>query len=76
MAAAAGSLATLRVALADGILPKRLTALLTCSREEELNINLQLLEVLLAEQLKGLQHDLISLCLSAPANRVVCPARR
>jgi len=58
LAAAAGSLATLRVALSDGILPKRLAALLACSREEEPDINLQLFEVPLAELLKGLQHDL------------------
>ncbi|MBA6134220.1 MULTISPECIES: LysR family transcriptional regulator [Pseudomonas] len=54
LAAAAGSLATLHVALSDGILPKRLA----CSREEEPDINLQLFEVPLAEQLKGLQHNL------------------
>ncbi|MFA7895602.1 hypothetical protein [Pseudomonas putida] len=35
LAAATGSLATLRVALADGILPKRLAAFLDYSREEE-----------------------------------------
>lgn len=58
LAAAAGSLATLRVALSDGILPKRLWPLLASSREEEPDINLQLFEVPLAEQLKGLQHDL------------------
>nr|WP_269807659.1 LysR family transcriptional regulator [Pseudomonas sp. NMI795_08] len=58
LAAAAGSLATLRIALSDGILPKRLAALLACCREEEPDINLQLFEVPLAEQLKGLQHNL------------------
>jgi len=44
LAAAAGSPATLRIALSDGILPKRLAALLACSREEEPDINLQLFE--------------------------------
>jgi DNA-binding transcriptional LysR family regulator len=58
LAAAAGSRATLRVALSDGILPKRLAALLACCREEEPDIHLQLSEVPLAEQLKGLQHNL------------------
>ncbi|WP_313644435.1 LysR family transcriptional regulator [Pseudomonas sp.] len=58
LAAAAGSLATLRIALSDGILPKRLAALLACCREEEPDLNLQLSEVPLAEQLKGLQHNL------------------
>jgi DNA-binding transcriptional LysR family regulator len=58
LAAAAGSRATLRIALSDGILPKRLAALLACCREEEPDINLQLFEVPLAEQLKGLQHNL------------------
>ncbi|WP_276534050.1 LysR family transcriptional regulator [Pseudomonas kermanshahensis] len=57
-AAAAGSLATLRIALSDGILPKRLAALLACCREEEPDIHLQLCEVPLAEQFKGLQHNL------------------
>lgn len=58
LAAAAGSLSTLRIALSDGILPKRLAALLACCREEEPDINLQLSEVPLDEQLKGLQHNL------------------
>lgn len=58
LAAAAGSRATLRIALSDGILPKRLAALLACCREEEPDIHLQLCEVPLAEQLKGLQHNL------------------
>lgn len=58
LAAAAGSRATLRIALSDGILPKRLAALLACCREEEPDIHLQLCEVPLGEQLKGLQHNL------------------
>lgn len=58
LAAAAGSFATLRIAISDGILPKRMAALLAYCREEEPDISLQLCEVPLAEQLKGLQHDL------------------
>lgn len=53
LAAAADSLATLCVALSDGILPKRLAALLACGREEEHDINLQLFEAPLAEQPKA-----------------------
>ncbi len=58
LAAAAGSLATMCVALSDGILPKRLAALLASSREERARLNLQLFDVPLAEQLNGLQHNL------------------
>nr|WP_256590592.1 hypothetical protein [Pseudomonas sp. LB-090624] len=77
LAAAAGSLATLRVALSDGILPKRLAALLACSREEELNIKLQLFEVPLTEQLKGLQQNLFDVGVAcAPGEPTVCPAKR
>lgn len=42
LAAAAGSRDTLRVALSDGILPKRLAALLASCHEEKPDINLQL----------------------------------
>ena len=72
LAAAAGSLATLHVALSDGILPKRLA----CSREEEPDINLQLFEVPLAEQLKGLQHNLFDVGFAcAPGLVVALPPR-
>ncbi|MBT2375399.1 LysR family transcriptional regulator [Pseudomonas fluorescens] len=58
LAAAAGSRATLRIALSDGIVPKRLAALLACCREEEPDTHLQLFEVPLAEQIRGLRVNL------------------
>lgn len=57
-AAAAGFHDQLRVALADGITPPRLTAVLAQCREEEPEVDIRLFEVPLAQQLKGLHDDL------------------
>lgn len=71
LAASSGFRQSLRIALSDGILPQRLAALLACCREEEPDIDIRLFEVPLAEQLKGLQHDLFDVgfaCASGDAH--------
>ena len=57
-AAAAGYRGTLRIALSDGVLPPRLTAILARCREEEPEVEVRLFEVSLSQQLKGLREDL------------------
>lgn len=57
-AAAAGYHGTLRIALSDGILPRRLSALLARCRLEEPDVEIRLFEVRLSQQIKGLQNDL------------------
>ncbi|WP_285374202.1 LysR substrate-binding domain-containing protein [Pseudomonas sp. lyk4-TYG-107] len=54
-AAVAGYHGTLRIALSDGVLPQRLSALLARSREEEPEVEIRLYEVSLSQQLKGLR---------------------
>jgi DNA-binding transcriptional LysR family regulator len=48
----------LRIALSDGIVQPRLSALLALYREEELEADIRLFEVPLGQQLKGLRDDL------------------
>lgn len=57
-AAAAGYRGSLRIALSDGVLPQRLTAVLARCREEEPDVEIRLFEVSLSQQLKGLREDL------------------
>lgn len=57
-AAAAGYRGTLRIALSDGVIPQRLSAVLARCREEEPEVEIRLFEVSLSEQLKGLREDL------------------
>ncbi|MBN9340202.1 MAG: D-alanyl-D-alanine endopeptidase [Comamonadaceae bacterium SCN 68-20] len=57
-AAANGFHGQLRIALSDGITPSRLPALLARFREEDPEIEIRLLEVPLAQQIKGLHDDL------------------
>lgn len=57
-AAANGFHAQLRIALSDGITPSRLPSLLALCREEEPEVEIRLFEVLLSQQIKGLNDDL------------------
>lgn len=57
-AAASGYRGTLRIALSDGIVPQRLSALLARSRLEEPEVEIRLFEVPLSQQVKGLRSDL------------------
>ncbi|MEX0166091.1 LysR family transcriptional regulator [Pseudomonas brassicacearum] len=57
-AAAAGYRGTLRIALSDGVLPQRLSAVLARCREEEPEVEIRLFEVSLSQQLRGLREDL------------------
>ncbi len=57
-ATASGYTDRLRIAVSDGILPRRLTALLARSRIEEPELEIRIFEVRLADQLKGLRDDL------------------
>jgi len=56
-AAAAGYRGFLRVALSDGVLPQRLSAILAQCREEEPEVEIRLFEVSLSQQLRGLRED-------------------
>lgn len=56
-AAAAGYRGTLRIALSDGVLPQRLSAVLARCREEEPEVEIRLFEVPLYQQLRGLRED-------------------
>lgn len=56
-AAVAGYRRTLRIALSDGVLPQRLSALLARCREEEPEMEIRLYEVSLSQQLRGLRED-------------------
>ncbi|SAL09655.1 LysR family transcriptional regulator [Caballeronia sordidicola] len=57
-AAANGFNGVLRVALSDGITPPRFSSFLALCRQEEPEIEIRLSEVPLAEQIKGLHHDI------------------
>ncbi|TPG90345.1 LysR family transcriptional regulator [Pseudomonas caspiana] len=57
-AAASGYRGSIRIALSDGVLPQRLTAILARCREEEPEVELRFFEVSLYQQLKGLREDL------------------
>ncbi len=57
-AATMGSQGTLRIALADGIGPARLSALLALCREEAPDVRIQLFETPLAQLVSGLNADL------------------
>ncbi|WP_030132216.1 LysR family transcriptional regulator [Pseudomonas sp. QTF5] len=57
-AAVAGYRGSLRIALSDGVLPQRLSAILAQSREEEPEVEIRLYEVSLSQQLKGLRENL------------------
>ncbi len=57
-AAANGFHGQLRIALSDGVTPSRLPALLARCREEDPETGIRLLEVSLAQQIKGLHDDL------------------
>lgn len=57
-AAAAGYRGSIRIALSDGVLPQRLSAILARCRTEEPEVEIRLHEVSLAQQLKGLCEDL------------------
>ncbi|UQP97332.1 LysR family transcriptional regulator [Xanthomonas arboricola pv. juglandis] len=57
-AAATGYRGMLRIALSDGIVQPRLSALLALCREEEPEVDIRLFEVPLGQQLKGLRDDL------------------
>lgn len=63
-AAAAGYRGSLRIALSDGVLPHRLTAILARCREQEPEVELRLFEVSLSQQLKGLREDLFDVGLA------------
>lgn len=67
LAARSGFSATLRIALSDGLLVQRLATLLACSRAQEPEVEIQLSEVPLALQIKGLKHDLFDAGLSCSA---------
>ena len=56
-AAAAGYRGTLRIALSDGVSLPRLASLLARCREEDPDVEIRLLEVPLAQALKGLRSD-------------------
>jgi len=56
-AAVAGYRGTLRIALSDGVLPQRLSALLARCREEEPEVEIRLYEVSLSQQLRGLRDN-------------------
>jgi len=57
-AAANGFHGQLRIALSDGVTPSRLPSLLALCREEEPEVEIRLSEVLLSQQIKGLNDDL------------------
>lgn len=57
-AAANGFHGQLRIALSDGVTPSRLPALLARCREEDPEIEIRLVEMPLAQQIKGLHDDL------------------
>jgi DNA-binding transcriptional LysR family regulator len=57
-AATSGYRGTLRIALSDGIVSQRLAALLSLCREQEPDVNIRLIEIPLAQQIKGLRSDL------------------
>ena len=57
-ASTSGYRGTLRIALSDGIVPQRLAALLSLCREQEPDVNIRLIEIPLAQQIKGLRSDL------------------
>lgn len=56
-AAVAGYRRTLRIAISDGVLHQRLSALLARCREEEPEMEIRLYEVSLSQQLRGLRED-------------------
>jgi len=57
-AAANGFEGQLRIALSDGITPSRLPTLLALCRQEEPEVEIRLFEVLLSQQVKGLNDEL------------------
>ena len=57
-ATAAGFRGRLRIALSDGVAPRRLASLLAQCREKDPLVEIRFFEVPLAEQLKGLRTDL------------------
>ncbi|MBS3936241.1 MAG: LysR family transcriptional regulator [Sulfuritalea sp.] len=57
-AAASGFRGTLRIALSDGVVPRRLSELLARCRLEEPEVEIRLFEVPLAQQVRGLRNDL------------------
>lgn len=67
-AAAAGYRGSLRIALSDGVLPQRLSAVLARCREEEPEVEIRLFEVSLSEQLRGLREDLFDAGFSRSEN--------
>ena len=66
-AARSGFSGTLRIALSDGVLVQRLAALLACSRAQEPEVEVQLSEVPLALQVKGLKNGLFDAGLACSA---------
>lgn len=56
-AAVAGYRGTVRVALSDGVMPQRLSAILARCREEEPEVEIRLYEVSLSQQLRGLREN-------------------
>lgn len=56
-AAVAGYRGTVRVALSDGVLPQRLSAILARCREQEPEVEIRLYEVSLSQQLRGLREN-------------------
>ena len=63
-AVSAGYQGQLRIALSEGISQARLTALLSCCREEEPDTEIRLYEVPLSQQFRGLEADLYDAGLS------------
>jgi DNA-binding transcriptional LysR family regulator len=57
-AAASGYQGTLRIALSDGVVPRRLSELLAKCRLEEPEVEIRLFEVPLSQQVRGLRNDL------------------
>lgn len=57
-AVSAGFQGRLRIALSEGISQARLTALLSCCREEEPDTEIRLYEVPISQQIRGLEADL------------------
>jgi DNA-binding transcriptional LysR family regulator len=57
-AAIAGYRGTLRIAISDGVLPQRLSAILARCRVEEPDVEIRLYEVSLSKQLRGLRENL------------------
>lgn len=55
---AAGFHGQLRIALSDGITPRRLAAILTQCRQEEPEVDIRLFEVPLPKQIRGLHDDI------------------